>query len=85
METEQQWHNVYITDKTGEKRFNTIASPSSTMSEIRNLQSHLREAKKRPQMYKFLDIESAMIMIDGEQYKESLTTDDFDLLGELFG
>lgn len=78
-----QWHNIYITDKTGKKYFNTTASPLSAMSEIRNLENHLKQAEKYPDKYKFLDIETAVIMLDGEPYYK-ITDSDIDLLDELF-
>lgn len=77
------WHNMYITDKSGGKFFNTTASPGSTMSEIKNLKQHLRQAKKDPSYYSFIDVESAVIILDGVPYSEP-TADDVDqLLKEL--
>lgn len=57
---------VYITDKTGKKFFNTLCSTAYAMSEVRNLNKKLDEAKQYPQIYKFLDIETAKVICDGE-------------------
>ena len=79
------WHNVYITDKTGQKFFNTNASPMSTMSEIRNLTRHLEAIKANAKGYEFVDSASAMLMLDGEPYGmiDDILDDD-SLLAELF-
>jgi hypothetical protein len=79
MDTET-WRNVYITDKSGEKTWNTTASPMSTISEIRNLKRHLELAKEFPQNYRFLDLATAVIMLDGQPYQMP----DDELLAELF-
>lgn len=65
---ESNWNNIYITDCNGGKHFNTTASPLSTNSEIKNLKQHLHRAKYHPQMYGFLDIETAFIVINGQAY-----------------
>lgn len=78
------WHNVYITDKTGQKFFNTNASPMSTMSEIRNLTRHLEAIKANVKGYGFVDSASAMLMLDGEPYGMINDILDDDLLAELF-
>ena len=78
------WHELCITDKTGHHFFKCTASPMSTMSEIRNLKQHLRLANHYPVRYTFLDIDSAVILLDGVPYTE--TTSDLDadaLLKEL--
>lgn len=81
------WHKLCITDKSGVEHFKCTASPMSTMSEIRNLKQHLAAARKQPSYYKFLDVESAVIMLDGEVYSEQesiLSDDDIDnMLKEL--
>lgn len=78
------WHNLYITDKYGNKYFNTDASPMSTMSEIRNLTQHIKRARKFPEHYKFLDVHTARIMLDGEVYGETATLNDIeDIIKEL--
>lgn len=68
MNAKNTWHNIYITDKTGMEHFKTLASPMSTMSELRNLQRHLEQAKQRPMAYTFLDVATAVIMLDGLPY-----------------
>lgn len=78
-----QWHNICITDKTGKKFFPCEASPMATMSEIRNLQLHISTAKIRPDQYKFLDVASAMILLDGLPYGEPCEIDADQLLAEL--
>lgn len=80
-----EWHKLHITDKTGAEFFKCDASPMSTMSEIRNLKRHLEQAKASPKHYKFLDVASAVIMLDGAVYGEPATAS-FDadaLLAEL--
>lgn len=79
------WHNLCITDKSGKVMFNTTASPMSTMSEIRNLKQHIVQAKANPKAYKFLDVATAVIMLDGEVYSDPAESE-FDadaLLAEL--
>lgn len=80
---DNNWHNVYITDKSGRKMWNTTASPMSTMSEIKNLKRHLEAAAKHPDKYPSLDLATAVIMLDGEVYGEALTMSDEELLKEL--
>ena len=79
------WHNLHITDKTGQKFFNTNASPMSTMSEIHNLTRHLEAIKAYAKGYEFVDSASAMLMLDGEPYgtMDDILDDD-SLLAELF-
>jgi hypothetical protein len=74
------WHNVHITDKSGRKMWNTMASPMSTPSEIRNLKRHLEAAAKHPEMYPSLDLATAAIAVDGEPLVEM---SDNELLAEL--
>ncbi len=77
------WHNVYITDKTGKKGFNTVASPMSTMSEIRNLKRHIEQVKRHPEHYKSFDVDSMVLMIDGVPYGEPQNMTDDELLAKL--
>ena len=78
------WHNVYITDKTGQKFFNTNASHMSTMSEVRNLNRHLEAIKANAKGYEFVDSASATLMLDGEPYGTMMDDIlDDDLLAEL--
>ncbi len=77
------WHNIYITDKSGRKMWNTTASPMSTMSEVKNMQRHLTAAAKNPEHYRNLDLATAVIMLDGTVYGEALTMTDDELLSAL--
>lgn len=77
------WHNVYITDKSGKKFFNVDASPMSTMSEIRNLTRHIEAIKAGKKGYEFIDKESIKLMLDGEPYQTMDDILDDDLLNEL--
>ena len=62
------WHNVYITDKTGKKFFDTSASPMSTLSEIRNLKRNVDRCKAGHEHYSFMDAQTVQLMVDGEPY-----------------
>jgi hypothetical protein len=64
------WHNICITDKSGKEFFKVVASPMSTYSEIKNLKRHIEQAKSNPEAYKFLDVASAVIMLDGSLYSD---------------
>lgn len=80
-----EWHNICITDKSGKEMFKCTASPMSTMSEIRNLKRRIEQAKANPKHYAFMDVATAVIMLDGTVYSEH-STDNFDadaLLAEL--
>ena len=79
------WHNVYITDCTGKKFFNTQASPMSTMSEIKNLTRHIDAIKSGSSQYGFIDKESAQLMLDDVPYGAQVSDEiDIDtLLDEL--
>jgi len=84
-----EWHNVYLTDKSGKKFFNSSCSPMSTISEIKNLTRHLDSIKAGCKGYDFIDKESAELMLDGTSYYgKSVSLDDIlddDLLKELCG
>jgi hypothetical protein len=77
------WHNLHVTDYTGSQFFKTVASPMSTMSEIRNLQNHIETAKMFPLAYGFLDVETAVLMLDGLPYGDASEIDADALLKEL--
>jgi hypothetical protein len=77
------WHDVCITDKSGKQHFKVSASPMSTYSEIKNLKQHLEAAKKNPAHYKFLDVATAVIMLDGTEYESGATVDYDEFLAEL--
>ena len=55
----------------------------STMSEIRNLQRHIKQAKAQPHMYKMLDSNSAIVLLDGLPYGAPVDFDADELLKEL--
>ena len=82
-----EWHNIHITDKTGQKFFNTEASSMSTMSEIRNLSRHLEQIKAKNPHYANvkIDAETAVLMLDGSPYQSIDNILDDDLLNELLG
>lgn len=77
------WGNVYITDKTGRKMFDTMASPMSIISEVKNLTRHIENARKYPAQYKFMDIATAQVMVDGEPYGAKNDMSDDELLAAL--
>jgi hypothetical protein len=81
------WHKLHITDKSGKEMFKCVASPMSTMSEIRNLKRHIEQAKANPKHYAFMDVTTAVIMLDGTVYSEPSVCDmDVDaMLAELEG
>lgn len=79
----EEWNKLYITDKNGGAYFKTTASPLSTMPEIRNLKRHISEAKKRPDLYSFMDADTAVLMLNG-QPEEKLSQSDEDLLTQIF-
>lgn len=83
------WHKLHITDKSGKEFFKTTASPMSTFSEIKNLKRHIEQAKANPKHYKFLDVETAVIVLDGDVYSErEIIVDDLsydELLQNLLG
>jgi len=55
---------VCIQDKNG-KHYNTLCGADYTAPEIRNMQRHLDSAHKNPKAYHFLDLTTAIIMVDG--------------------
>jgi len=79
------WHNIYITDCTGKKFFNTNASPMSTMSEIRNLKRHLDAIKSGDKAYSkvSVDKDTAILMLDGTPYQSMDDILDDALLNDL--
>lgn len=85
-----EWHNVYITDKTGEKFWNSNCSPYALMSEIKNLSRYLNNIDEGKTGYHFVDADSAVLIVDGVVYaslvsSEENTMSDDDLLAELLG
>lgn len=78
-----EWHEIYISDKTGGVFFKTVASPLATFSEIKNLKQHIESAKQYRQHYAFLDVDSAHIVLDGERYSEPTDAELSAILDEL--
>lgn len=78
------WHNIYITDKSGDKFFNTDASPMATASEIKNLTRHLDKIKASVKGYEFADSDSAILILDGTRYHTADEISAEDILSELF-
>ncbi len=79
------WHNVYITDNTGKKFFNTHAA-LGVVSEIKNLTRHMEAIKANAKGYDFIDKESAQLMLDDVPYGVQVSDVSLDdiLLDELF-
>lgn len=76
------WYKIYITDKTGEKFFETSCAEWGLYSEKKNLNQHLDNAKKYPKHYKFLDIETAHLVAPN-LHEFEFTADDEALLESL--
>ena len=57
---------VYITDNSGNKFFNTLCGEDYAMSEVRNLNKKLDQARKYPEQFKFLDVETAKVVTEGK-------------------
>ena len=70
---------LWITDKTGKESFKTLCSTEYHTSELRNLQQHVDYAKKRPELYNFLDVNSMEIVVRHADEQKS----DEELLAEL--
>lgn len=78
--------NVWITDKSGKRYWNTHCSVGHADPEIRNMQKRLEQAKKHPQAFAFLDLETAVIMLNGEPHSPNVDTEDMsddELLAQL--
>jgi hypothetical protein len=75
------WHDLYITDKSGKRMFGRTASPSGTIFELRNLKGLLPIAVRQG----LVDAETATIYLDGTPYSgsDSPEIDDDQLLVEL--
>ena len=74
---------MYITDKTGKQFFKASTSPMSTASEIKNLKRHIALAKKHPDQYKFVDVNTMKIVLDGYDYNAPSDIDADVMLREL--
>lgn len=77
------WHTLCITDISGQEFFKCTASPMSTAPELRHLKRKLEEAKLRPNLYSFLDVDTATVMLDGKPYGDVGNLDADALLAEL--
>lgn len=77
-----QWHEIYITDKTGQKGFVTNCTDWGLNSEKKNLQMHIENAKKHPELYKSWDIAS-MELIAPKTNEFDFSDDDIELLEAL--
>ena len=72
---------IYLTDKNGNKHFNTLCSTVYASSERRNLERHIAQAKATPALYSFMDVATMRIVqIDADTLPDM--TDD-ELLNEL--
>ena len=76
---------VCIIDKNGKKMFNTLCGADYAAPEIRNMKRHLDLAAKYPAQYHFIDLDTAIILVDGFPYLDTFTDADNDLLTELMG
>ena len=84
MNQSTHWNELYITDKTGFMGWMTSASVLSTDGAIREMERHISEAKSGNPSYKFLDAESAQIILNGLPFeKPKMTANDLALLDEL--
>ena len=61
---------LYITDKSGDKLFKTICSTEFYTSEERNLNRKLKEVIDYPEMYGFIDMFTARIVIEHDKGSE---------------
>lgn len=62
--------SICIQDKNG-KYFKTLCGAGYEAPEIRNMQRHLINAKANPHAFKFLDLSTAVIMVDDQPLKYS--------------
>lgn len=79
------WHNIYITDRTGAKFFNTNASAMGTDGEIRTLERHLEGIKSGGALYRNIDVDAgtAVLMLDGFEYGNTQSSALDDIFDEL--
>ena len=61
-------HNIYITDKTGAKFFDTNASPTSLPSAAKNLTRHMEQARSMPDMCNNIDVATMVLMLNDVPY-----------------
>lgn len=55
---------VYLTDKSGKKMFTDICGASFIDSAKRGIQKHLDNAKKNPDLYSFIDLDTCEIKVE---------------------
>jgi len=68
---------LWITDKTGRKMFNTLCSTQYASSERRNLERHIAQARATPTRYSFMDVATAhIVQVDSEPVQDIAMTDD---------
>lgn len=68
--------NIYITDKRGLKFFTTNCPVEYKEHVIRDMKLHLKNAKKYPELYKFLHLKSAKIVDESSLGGEDMTDDE---------
>ena len=68
--------NVWITDKSGKRYWNTHCSVGHADPEIHNMQRRLEWAAKNPKAFAFLDLETAVILVNGEPYQPNTATEE---------
>ena len=83
------WH-LWITDKSGKRFWNTTCGVGfNAIGEIHNMERRIAEIHSKPEQFTFIDAETAVIMLNGEEYKkgdvskEIETMSDEDLLNAL--
>jgi hypothetical protein len=67
---------VYIIDKKGIPYWKTHCSVGHADPEIRNMQRRLEWAAKNPKAFAFLDLQTAVIMVNGEPYQPNTATEE---------
>lgn len=65
------WHNVYITDCTGKKFFNTIVATHGLDEHLRDLTRHMKAIKSGIEGYESIDKSSVVLILDGAAYSDS--------------
>ncbi len=66
---------VCIRDKTGKRYWNTTCSTAYIDPEIRNMQRRLDAAARNPERYGFLDLATAVILVNDMPYQVTSETD----------
>lgn len=76
------WHEIWITDHSGKKFWNTSASSLGTQAELRNMQRRLDQIMKNGGYMPEIDSTTAGIMLDGKPFGTREMSDD-EILPEL--